>query len=89
MDLTVRAEQMLARLNAHLDSRTGPRSKRTPDLKPSENIADRIEKLLAEDRLCTWGLMVYRCTYRSDDDWNEFLRRLNLTVRRTLKLQCY
>ncbi|KAL4971363.1 hypothetical protein BDW66DRAFT_155730 [Aspergillus desertorum] len=37
---------MLARLNADLDSRTGPRSKPTPDLEPSENKADRIEKLL-------------------------------------------
>ncbi|KAL4903352.1 hypothetical protein BDW74DRAFT_168904 [Aspergillus multicolor] len=76
---------MLARLNADLDSRTGPRSKRTPDLQPSENTADRIEKLMAGDGFRTWGLVIYRCTYKSDTDWNEFLRRVNFTVRRTLE----
>ncbi|KAL4815674.1 hypothetical protein BDW67DRAFT_185676 [Aspergillus spinulosporus] len=63
----------------------GPRSERTPDLEPSENIADRIEKLLADDGFRTWGLLIYRCTYKRDTDWAEFLRRLNFCVRDTLE----
>jgi hypothetical protein len=29
--------------------------------------------------------VIYRCTYRSDDDWNKFLQHFNLTMRCTLK----
>lgn len=31
----------------------------------------------------TWGYVIYRTTYSSDDDWAEFLRRLHFKMERT------
>lgn len=33
----------------------------------------------------TWGLAIYRCTYKSDSDWEEFMRRFLYHVRDTLE----
>jgi hypothetical protein len=30
----------------------------------------------------TWGWHIYRCTYSSDDDWSEFMKRLESMTQR-------
>ena len=40
------------------------------------NQADIIEHQMQADGHRTWGYVIYRTTYSSDDDWAEFLRRL-------------
>ncbi|KAL4941173.1 hypothetical protein BDV06DRAFT_223401 [Aspergillus oleicola] len=52
---------------------------------PYENKADLIEKLLTDDRFSKLGLIIYRCTCKSDSDWEGFLRCLNFCVRDTLE----
>jgi hypothetical protein len=37
------------------------------------------------DGFRSWGDVVYRCTYKSDSDWEEFMRRFLFHVRRTLE----
>ncbi|CZR61337.1 uncharacterized protein PAC_11233 [Phialocephala subalpina] len=37
------------------------------------NNADNVERYLQEGGHRTWGLVIYRCTYDSDDDWNKFI----------------
>ncbi|OBT50175.1 hypothetical protein VE04_10171 [Pseudogymnoascus sp. 24MN13] len=51
------------------------------------NTAYRIEKYLQEDRHQTWGFVIYRCTYDSDDDWNKFMELLRRRFRAAL--ECY
>lgn len=51
-------------------------SKRVPTMETNFNHADRLERLLQKDRYKTWGFVIYRCTYRSDSDWNRFMTRL-------------
>ncbi|KAJ5150890.1 uncharacterized protein N7482_010142 [Penicillium canariense] len=48
------------------------------------NEADVIEKNMLDDAFRIWGLVIYRCTYKSDSDWEEFMRRLLYHVRETL-----
>lgn len=50
-------------------------SKRTPTRDIRFNIADRVEKDMIEAGFRSWGFAIYRCTYQSDSDWAEFLRR--------------
>ena len=48
-------------------------SRRTPPWSTHFNNADNIERYLQEDGHRTWGLVIYRCTYESDDDWDQVL----------------
>ena len=36
-----------------------------------------IERQMQKDGHRTWGYVIYRTTYSSDDDWAEFLRHLH------------
>ncbi|KAF7118900.1 hypothetical protein CNMCM5793_008536 [Aspergillus hiratsukae] len=47
--------------------------------------ARQIKQGLQEDRHRIWGFVIYRCTYESDADWDEFMRRLRWCTRRTLE----
>ncbi|OBT75711.1 hypothetical protein VF21_05961 [Pseudogymnoascus sp. 05NY08] len=49
------------------------------------NDADNIERQLREDGHQTWGFVIYRCTYGSDDDWNKFMELLQHRIRRSLE----
>jgi hypothetical protein len=61
-------------------------SKRTPDTADSiDNTADELELALKEAGFRTWGFVIYRCTYRSDSDWAEFLRRYRWHVAHSLE----
>jgi hypothetical protein len=60
-------------------------SRRTPDLHTRFNTADRIEKGLQTDGHQSWGFVIYRCTYESDDNWDSFMERLKCGARKTLE----
>lgn len=60
-------------------------SRRTPNFSTGLNTADHIERYLQEDGHNTWGFVIYRCTYDSDDEWNEFMDRLRYRIRQTLE----
>ncbi|GCB20113.1 hypothetical protein AAWM_02998 [Aspergillus awamori] len=65
---------------------TGPRdSKRTPWWPFRWNDADLIEKNMHDMGFQTWGIVVYRCTYESDSDWEEFMSRFLHLVRTSLE----
>jgi hypothetical protein len=51
------------------------------------NNADNIERYLQEDGHRTWELVIYRCTYGSDSDWNKFLALLRDRIKEAL--ECY
>ncbi|KFZ18150.1 hypothetical protein V501_01344 [Pseudogymnoascus sp. VKM F-4519 (FW-2642)] len=38
-----------------------------------------------EDGHRTWGFVIYRCTYDSDDDWNKFMGLLRRHIRRSFE----
>jgi len=61
-------------------------SRRTPQYSTHNNTADCIERYLQEDGHRTWGFVIYRCTYESDDDWGQFMERLRDQIRRTLEI---
>lgn len=69
---------------AHLRRPKSP-SRRQPHKDTHLNDADNIERYLKEDGHRTWGWVIYRCTYGSDDDWNEFMQRLNHYLRKSLE----
>jgi hypothetical protein len=60
-------------------------SRRTPEFSTNLNTADHIERYLQADGHRTWGFVIYRCTYDSDDEWNEFMERLHYRIRKTLE----
>lgn len=60
-------------------------SRRTPKYETHCNLADQIERQLAEDGHSKWGFVIYRCTYDKDDDWNEVIKRLQDSARKTLE----
>jgi len=60
-------------------------SKRTPDRDTHFNDADNVERQLQQDNHKIWGWVIYRCTYASDDDWKEFMRRLGIWISEGLK----
>lgn len=65
-------------------SRVKNPSKRTPDRSTDCNDADNVERQLQQDKHKIWGWVIYRCTYASDDDWNEFMNRLGFWIREGL-----
>ncbi|KAL1853846.1 hypothetical protein Plec18167_007167 [Paecilomyces lecythidis] len=60
-------------------------SKRTPSMPFCHNEADVIEKNMLNDGFRSWGLVTYRCTYKSDSDWEEFMRRFLYRIKKTLE----
>ena len=60
-------------------------SPRKPQMSTRSNTADNIERHLQSDGHQIWGLVIYRCTYGSSPDWEEFLRRLQHYDRRMLE----
>lgn len=60
-------------------------SKRRPDMPMRFNHADKIEQHLQEDGHRVWGLVIYRCTYESDDEWDQFMERLRATINKSLE----
>ena len=63
----------------------GGMSRRTPNVFTKLNNADNIERYLEEDGHRKWGFLVYRCTYDSDSDWREFVKRLHQQIEKTLQ----
>lgn len=61
-------------------------SSRTPRYSTHHNNADSIERYLQEDGHRTWGFVIYRCTYESDDDWDKFMERLRYRTRKCLEI---
>ncbi|PCG89192.1 Hypothetical protein PENO1_106090 [Penicillium occitanis (nom. inval.)] len=49
------------------------------------NEADLIAKNMLNNGFRSWGLVIYRCTYKSHSDWEEFMRRLLFHVHQTLE----
>ncbi|KFY18409.1 hypothetical protein V491_04783 [Pseudogymnoascus sp. VKM F-3775] len=49
------------------------------------NSAYNIERQLQEYGHQTWGFIIYRCTYGSDDDWNKFMELLQYRIRNSLE----
>jgi hypothetical protein len=60
-------------------------SKRTPGYPVTFNEADLIEINMQDDGFRYWGIAIYRTTYKSESDWEEFLRRFLGRVRKTLE----
>lgn len=60
-------------------------SRRTPNVLTKLNNADNIERYLEEDGHRKWGVVIYRCTYDSDSDWQEFMKRLYQQAEKTLQ----
>jgi cytochrome c-type biogenesis protein CcmH/NrfG len=51
-------------------------SHRNPAMETESNKADKLELHLQQDNHKIWGWVIYRCTYSSDKDWDEFILRL-------------
>jgi hypothetical protein len=49
------------------------------------NDADLITENMLRSGFRSWGLVIYRCTYKSDSDWEEFMRRYLYHVHHTLE----
>lgn len=60
-------------------------SKRKPDEDTNHNIADIIERQLQQDGHKVWGWVIYRCTYKSDKDWKDFMDRFHYFIRDILE----
>ncbi|KAJ5457225.1 hypothetical protein N7530_012499 [Penicillium desertorum] len=60
-------------------------SPRIPNRSAQFNNADQIEQFLHEDGHRAWGFVIYRCTYESNTDWEEFMRRLLANTEETLE----
>lgn len=58
-------------------------SRRQPHKNWHFNEADVIERQMQADGHHTWGYVIYRTTYSSDDNWAEFLRRLRFQMEAT------
>jgi len=62
-------------------------SERTSFMPFYHDEANVIEKNMLDDGFRTWGIVIYRCTYKSDSNLEEFVRRFLYHVRDTL--ECY
>lgn len=60
-------------------------SQRTPDRETAFNNADNVERQLQKDGHKIWGWVIYRCTYESDKDWEDFMNRLRFYTHHTLE----
>lgn len=61
-------------------------SKRDPTIETTSNDADELERLLQKDGFKIWGFVIYRCTYQSDSDWENFMSRFLHPI--TARLEC-
>ena len=61
-------------------------SRRTPSRETAFNNANNIERQLQQDDHKIWGWVVYRCTYKSAEEWARFMDRLCYYIRSTLQL---
>lgn len=61
-------------------------SKRTPWTYFTHNEADVIEYNMLDGEYRIWGLVIYRCTYKSDSEWEEFMSRFHHQTRRILEV---
>ncbi|KAK5127300.1 hypothetical protein LTR08_004438 [Meristemomyces frigidus] len=59
-------------------------SRRQPDCPTVFNSCDNIERYMQEDGHQIWGWVIYRSDYNSEDDWQEFLSRLRMSIEKTL-----
>lgn len=66
-----------------MEYRPGSPSRRQPGSEWYFNEADVIEREMQADGHRTWGYVIYRTTYSSEDDWPEFLRRLRFRMEDT------
>jgi hypothetical protein len=57
----------------------------TPDRETAFNNADNIERQLQEDGHKIWGWVIYRCTYKSNEEWVLFMVRLRYYIDSTLR----
>lgn len=80
------AEAKLAALEEWRAKRKPPRepSRRRPEKNWYTNAADLIERQMQVSGYAVWGYVIYRTTYASDADWEEFLRRLRFQMEWTL-----
>lgn len=76
--------QLLDRIRDRAQRLKNP-SHRTPDRETNLNNADSIERQLQEDGHQIWGWVIYRSTYKSDEEWAEFMRRLRYHIEDTLR----
>ncbi|KAF2721639.1 hypothetical protein K431DRAFT_223975 [Polychaeton citri CBS 116435] len=60
-------------------------SRRKPGGLTVFNDADNIKRYLQADAHKIWGWVIYRSTYDSEDDWNEFLSCLRTRIKKNLK----
>ncbi|KAF7171146.1 hypothetical protein CNMCM5623_003575 [Aspergillus felis] len=67
-------------LEPYIQARAAGRNLRTYD-----RVVTALREALQQDGHRIWGLVVYRCTYKSDADWDEFIRRLRWCARRSLE----
>ncbi|KAF4160012.1 hypothetical protein CNMCM6936_004141 [Aspergillus lentulus] len=63
----------------------GSNSQTSQNLRPART-ARQIKQALQKDGHRIWGFVVYRCTYKSDADWDEFMRRLRWCTQNALEL---
>jgi len=85
--LSINMTDLQDRFTTLLQSLSPPQSpsRRTPQYSTHCNTVDNIERYLQEDGHRIWGFAIYRCTYESDSDWQEFVRRLRYRIEQTLK----
>lgn len=65
----------------------GPRnpSKRDPTEDTRRQVADRLERIMDMNGHRIWGFVLYRCTYKSDSDWEKFMHQYLQPVKTSLK----
>ncbi|KAJ6184860.1 hypothetical protein N7519_006161 [Penicillium mononematosum] len=65
----------------------GPKnpSKRDPTESTKHQVADQLERLMDENGHKTWGFVLYRCTYKSDSDWEKFMHQYLKPVKTSLE----
>lgn len=69
-------------LRARMTNRVVPNPPpRNANVSTESSIPDRIEAGYQTDGHKTWGFVIYRTSYESDADWNEFMRRLSWWTR--------
>lgn len=59
-------------------------SRRLPDEPTRSNDCDNIERQMAKDEHRTWGWIIYRSDYTSEENWQEFLLRFRVRIEKAL-----
>lgn len=58
-------------------------SNRTPETGTGTNAADCVDRQLRADGHKTWGWVIYRSTYKDDEQWQDFMDRLQYWIEST------